>query len=78
MKVKRCVQCKEVIEEDTTSRLCKKCLALRGIRKSINYKCQPPGSCFTCPYPDCVCEIQYSTHDELEYLRCAGFRRHGG
>ena len=72
---KRCVYCKEIIKEKTVSKLCKKCLSLREAKKSLDFECRPPKSCFECPYPDCICELQYRTHEEGRYLRCSGLKK---
>ena len=75
MKKKRCSYCKELIKEKAVGKLCKKCLSLREAKKSINFKCRPPQSCFTCPYPDCVSPKLSRTHEEGQYLSCAGFKK---
>lgn len=72
---KRCVYCKEIIKEKAVGKLCKKCLALMEVKKSLDFECRPPKTCFTCPYPDCICELKYRTHEEGQYLSCAGFKK---
>lgn len=71
-KRKKCLYCKEPILEDTFSKICRNCLTLKEIKKSINFKCQPPKSCFCCPYPDCVCGKSTITNEECKYFECAG------
>ena len=66
---KRCVYCKEIIKEKAVGKLCKKCLALMEVKKSINFKCRPPQSCFTCPFPDCITSKVIITKLETKFLK---------
>ena len=75
MKKKRCSYCKEIIKEKAVGKLCKNCLSLREAKESLDFECRPPKTCFTCPYPDCVSPKLSRTHEEGQYLSCAGFKK---
>jgi len=35
-----------------------------------NFVCNPPRSCFECPFPDCKRPNQKMTYDEAAFSRC--------
>lgn len=46
-----------------------------------NFECNPPNSCFECPFPDCITKSSGCTKLELEFLKSANLdknkRRYG-
>ena len=49
-----------------SSSTCKK------LRKDYpNFECNPPNSCFECPFPDCIAKSYGCTKLEIEFLKSA-------
>lgn len=38
------------------------------------FECNPPTSCFNCPFLDCISPSNYINQAEVEYHKCAEFK----
>lgn len=76
-KYKFCRYCEKKLSPSTISKICKKCHDLYEYRRTHyrDFKCEPPYTCFNCPFPDCVSTSKRRTQEETEYIKCAGFKK---